>query len=376
MSRIRHGSNFVVVAVSLFLILLVINVFSYRHFVRWDLTANRDYTISKATRDLLTSLDNLITVKVYLSKKMPAALLTFEEQLREVLAEYERYAKGKLRIEFVIPPDDETGQRELLIRGIQPQVVPQMQRDTLTQTVVYDAITMEYQNQREIIPHLYDRLGRGLRGDFEYLFTSRIAKIGSGPRRAVGWLTNAPGLDIASKYRSVRKAISEEWECRDIRLDPPAKISPEISVLIVISPREFTDVQLFEIDQYLMRGGRILVLLEGYSPQSRRGSDGRQLVESIAAQPTNLTRLLDRCGLKVNQEVVLDPSQCAFAPTAAGMRMRYPFWVSITDSGLNKNNPAVMRLQRIILPWTQTFDATSSKPAGVEMIPLAWTSPN
>jgi len=369
--RFRHGTNFAITAIALFVILVVVNVFSYHHFARWDLTKDREYTVSETTRDVLGGLDNIVNVTVYLSKDLPAALLTFEQQLRDLLDEYETYGKGNLRIEYKPPAEDANAQRELYFQGVRPQPVLVIKRDQRTQVQVYNSIVVQYKDQREIIPSLLDEGSRGQTGlisNFEYLLTSKIFKVRRGSRDTIGWLTNDPDINLNKHFRILRELMRKEWDSLDIRTDPLRQIPFTVSVLVVINPCEMTDAQLFEIDQYLMRGGKMLVLGETYKRQLR--NEG---LEALTRRPTNFSRLLERYGVKINNEIALEPQLfCALAPINR-FPMPYEFWVKIMGDRMSKTNPAMARLGVLTLPWTQPLDPTSGS-AGVQLAPLAWTS--
>jgi gliding-associated putative ABC transporter substrate-binding component GldG len=369
--KFRHASNFAVTTIALFIILVVVNLFASRHFLRWDLTANREYTISQTTRDLLAGLENIINVRVYLSKDLPAELLTFERQLRDLLTEYETYGKGKLRIEYIAPDSTPGTQQELMLQGVRAQAVAVYKKDTATQAQVYDSIVVQFENQREVIPSLIDEVGRGrvgLIGDFEYLLTSKIFKCQRTGHAVIGWLTNAPKIDLNKDYKALRDIVRREWDVRDVRFEQAARIAPDIAVLVVIAPQDMTDAQRFEVDQYAMRGGKLLALVETYERDYRNDA-----LQGLIAKPTNFTRLLEAYGLKVNQDVVMD-RLCARAPVGRGVAAAYEYWVKIVSRGLSKENPAVSRLSVLILPWTQSLDKAASAPASVEMIPLAQTT--
>lgn len=374
-TRLRHGTNFVITLVSLLVILIVINVFSYLKLdlVRWDLTENKDYTITPATRKILGELENLVTVKVYLSTDLPAILLTFERQLRDLLKEYETYGRGKLDVEYITPKNDPATQQDLMMQGIRAQPVGVFKKDSSTQKLVFNSIAIEYEEKREVIASLLEQVGGGrglgLISDFEYLMTSKIFKVQRSRREAVGWFTNAPDLDLKKNYSMLRQIVDKEWDAQEVRLDPPRKIPPNVSVLAVISPRNLSDVQLYEIDQYLMRGGKMLALVDGFKQQTR----GRG-IEAFVSEPTNFTALLEKYGLKVNDALAVEPRYRALAPMGGFIAMPYPFWVNVMARGFNKKNPSVSRLRLMTLLWTKTFDAASSMPAGVRMIPLAQTS--
>jgi gliding-associated putative ABC transporter substrate-binding component GldG len=372
--KFRHGSNFLITAIAVFVILVVVNFFSYRYFVRLDLTENKQYTISQTTRDLLAGLENIVNVKVYLSDKLPAQLQLFEQQLRDVLEEYDTYGRGKLRIEFPEPPTEPQEQQQLMMIGVRPQPVAVFTRDQSTQAQVYNSIVVQFEEKVEVIRNLLEAVGggrAGLIGDFEYLLTSKIFKVQRTGRQTVGWFTNDPDLNLEEDFAGVREMLKREWEVRDVRLDPPRKIPFDIGVLVVVAPQDLTDEQLFEIDQFLMRGGKLLAMVDTYTRSTRDGG-----INALVARPTNFTRLLARYGVKVKDEIVFDPVYRGQAPVSRIMMIPYPFWVAVPRQGLSKESPTVSRLTKLILPWTQPLDAVTSMPQGVKFTPLATTSPN
>jgi gliding-associated putative ABC transporter substrate-binding component GldG len=367
--KLRHGSNFLIVTISLAVILIVVNVVSSGHFVRWDLTENREYTISPVTRELLGSLDDVVNIKVFLSKDLPAALLVLDRQLRDLLTEFEQCSNGKLRIKYIAPVwSQETEQKMRFEEGVQPQQVASFTGDSAEQKIVYNSIVIQHGNRKEIIPSLVEPQRGGLSSDFEYLFVSKIAKVQRAGNKVVGWAANAPDLDLRKAFNAVRQAVQAEWDIFDVRIDSPARIRDDVAVLILVSPRDMSPAQQFEIDQYLMRGGKLLVLADTYQQNVQQGS-----IAGITARPSNFMTMLRHYGLRVDEAVVLDPN-CNLAFAQGGFPQPYPFWVNVLQNNFRRDNRAVAKLGKITLPWTQPLDATASKPAGVKYTPLAWSS--
>ena len=77
-------------------ILAVVNLYADRHFFRIDLTENRRYTISDSTRAIVGGLEDIVTIKVYLSRKLPPYAIAISEHIRDMLEEYRIYAGGML----------------------------------------------------------------------------------------------------------------------------------------------------------------------------------------------------------------------------------------------------------------------------------------
>lgn len=368
--KLRHGTNFAITTASLFVILVVINVFSSRHFLRLDLTRNKDYTISKTTRGILAGLDNIVNVTVYLSEDLPAALLTFERQLLDTLDEFEVYGRGKLRVRYVHPSEDNETRQDLMITGVQPQMVGEISGDRQTRSMVYNSIVIQFEEKKEVIRNLLESVGRGigLTSDFEYLLTSKISRVLRPGDPVIGWLTNAPGLKIDERYSVIKKQAEKEWTNRVISLDPPRKIPQDIKVLVIVSPRNFTSEQLFEIDQYVMRGGKILALVDTYDLNEANGA--------LINRSTNFVGLLEHYGLKVNNEVIRDDRYRAILLAKARIPMPYPFWIHVLAKYMDSSDRVVAGLKQLTFPWAQSIDRATTVPEGVTYKPLAWSSPS
>ncbi len=82
-------------------ILAVINFFSYQLFYRFDLTQNKDYSISKASKEMVKGLDDIVNIKVYFSKNLPTQYINLPQEVGDLLDEYANYSGGKIKTEFI-----------------------------------------------------------------------------------------------------------------------------------------------------------------------------------------------------------------------------------------------------------------------------------
>ena len=156
LKKVRYGTNYIALIVILAAILGVINLLSYRHFLRADLTENKQYTISASTKKVLAGLDDIVNIKVYFSKKLPPYLTTLTDQVTDLLDEYRTYAKGNLNIEFIDPAEDPTMEQKLRFMGI-PQVrLNVIERDQAQFTNVYLGMAILYGDNKEVIPAVTD----------------------------------------------------------------------------------------------------------------------------------------------------------------------------------------------------------------------------
>ena len=88
-------------------ILAVVNFFSYNIFYRLDLTQNKDYSISKASKKTVADLKDIVNIKAYFSANLPTQYINLRQEVGDILEEYANYSGGKVKVEFIDPEDVE-----------------------------------------------------------------------------------------------------------------------------------------------------------------------------------------------------------------------------------------------------------------------------
>ena len=84
-------------------IIVVINLLGNEYHIRWDLTEDKQYTLSNATRDILTTLEDPVTVKAYFSKDLPPHVGKTRQDFQDILVEYASLSDGQIQYEFIDP---------------------------------------------------------------------------------------------------------------------------------------------------------------------------------------------------------------------------------------------------------------------------------
>ena len=131
MSRITKTTNLTVVVVSMLLILVVVNFLVARHLVwRIDLTESKIYTLSPSSKKMVENLKDIVTIKAYISQKLPPYLSTVRQDVEDLLKEYQAYAKGNLRVEFFDPADNDELKRKLMYDGVPPLNIQTVEKHT------------------------------------------------------------------------------------------------------------------------------------------------------------------------------------------------------------------------------------------------------
>jgi len=368
--KVRYGTNYIALIVILAGILGVINLLSYRHFLRADLTENKQYTISASTKKVLAGLDDIVNIKVYFSKKLPPYLTTLTDQVQDLLEEYRTYAKGNLNIEFIDPAGDPAMEQKLRFLGI-PQVrLNVIERDQAQFTNVYLGLAILYGDNKEIIPAVTDT------SNFEYDLTSKILRVTSSEIKTIGFLSGQGEPDLNNQLKNIQAILQEHYSSRALDLKKEQKIPSDVAALVVASPRELSEREKFLIDQYIMAGGKVLFFIDSIVMDERR----------LSATPLDspLSDMLEHYGVRVKKELVLDRSN-ANASFQTGMytiSVPYPFWVKIAKENFDQQNPIVSQLESMVLPWASPLEILKDKTTGLQVAELfkstkySWTQNN
>lgn len=358
LKKVRYGTNYIALIVILAAILGVINVLSYRHFLRADLTENKQYTISESTKKVLTGLDDIVNIKVYFSKKLPPYLTTLTDQVQDLLEEYRTYAKGNLNIEFVDPASDPAMEQRLRFMGI-PQVrLNVIERDQAQFTNVYLGMAILYGDNKEVIPAITDT------SNFEYDLTSKILRVTSTEVKTIGFLSTPGGPDLNNQLKNIQSILQDHYSPRSIDLKKEEKIPADVAALVVVSPRELSEREKFLIDQYIMAGGKVLFFIDTIAMDERR----------LSATPLKspLADMLEHYGIKVINELVLDRSNAnaSFQSGLFTISVPYPFWVKIARENFARDLPIVNQLESMVLPWTSPLEILNDKTTGIQVSEL------
>ncbi|MCP4714677.1 MAG: GldG family protein, partial [Deltaproteobacteria bacterium] len=349
--KITSGSTRVIGILLVAGIVIMINALAYRHFFRIDLTQNKQYTISPATKQILGGVDDIVNLKVYLSKKLPPYMVTVIEEVKDLLDEYRIYGKGNIIIEYIDPGDDPAILQKLRFMGIPQLQLNIIEKDQAAVTKVYMGLAVLYGDNKEIIPALTDI------GSLEYELTGKILRATSAEVKTIGFLSGHGEPNLTQDLELVNRELKEQYFTRAVATAAGEKIPDNIAALVVAGPKKLTQRDLFEIDQYLMTGGRIIFLVDTIDIEER-GMRGQPL--GCAAEA-----LLEHYGIRVPPELVLDQlnAQAAFQSGPYQVYVPYPFWVRTVRQSVETDHPVINSLESMVLPWAsplQLLDNSTS----------------
>lgn len=360
--RWQYGTNSLVTVLLVAALLVLVNLLAARRFARLDLTEGREFTLAPASRKVVGNLDDLLTVSVYFSEKLPPYLVNLRAAVRDLLDEYRAFSKGKLQVKFIDPARD--AETEKLVRqlGIQQVQMNVIEKDEQQIINGYLGIALYYEDRKEAIPVVAN-----LR-NLEYDLTAAMLKVQRREVRTIGFLSTKAAQALFEDYAASRRALAKQYRVTPVEVADGKEVPKEITVLVLPGSSGLTPREKFAIDQYIMRGGRTLWLVDTVKlEEGLRAS----LVNNVAED------LLRVYGLRVGKQLILDRSNApaTFNSGIVRFSLPYPFWVKVAKANLSSSHPITNRLESLVLPWASAVEVVAPPEANLKVTELARTTP-
>ena len=337
---------------------------------RLDLTQHHIYTLSEGTRSILKRLDEPVTLRLYLSKQLATRLPLigpYASRVEELLHEYVRLAGGELRLEVIDPePFSEAEDRAV---GYGLQGVPLADGESV---FYFGLVASGPTDERAVIPFLStDR-----EAFLEYDVTKLIHQV-AWPKKPVIGLLDTLGLETPKGMMTLQRgttrpvALEQVHQSFDVHtLDKTVdRIPDDVDVLLLIQPMGLTDYTRYAIDQFVLRGGRVLAFLDPMPEDS--GADP-------VAHDEGLEQLLSAWGVALDTGKVVGDLQLArrvqYQRGDHVYAVQYPAWLAVPQEDLDESDLVTANLGSLNLASAGALVAKSE--AGTSMIPLVHTTTN
>jgi len=340
-------------------VLVVANLLSQAFFGRADLTARKEYTVSDSTRRVLADLPDIVNITVYMSEDLPQHMTGLRTRVEDLLDEYRAFGGERVRVSFVDPASDPELLRRVRALGIPPVQLQALERDRAEVVNAYLGIGVMYEDRTEVMPVVLgtERL--------EYNLSSAILKVTATTLPTVGFTAGHGERAVDGSYSGVAAELRKSYHTAEVDLTAGG-VPDSVTTLVVAGPDRMLDTELYEIDQFIMRGGSALFLLDGaiMSP------------ESFSATPStsNVLEFAAVYGAEIESDLVVDAlnSNASFHSGFMALTMPYHYWPRAAD--LSRENPVVAGLDAVTFPWTSSITLSEDAPDGVLVEPLARSS--
>ena len=350
--------------VLILIIVVLINLISIRVFRRLDLTEHKMFTLSSASREVAGNLDDRLTIKAYFSEDLPAPYNSMARYLKDQLDEYKAYSHGNMHYEFIDPGSEESLEEEAQSFRIPPVQVNAIENDKIEIKKVYMGLVFLYEDKTEVMPVVQSTMG------LEYDITSMIKRITATQLKTVGFVTGHDEPELFKDLGSVSAVLQKNYQVRPVDLSNDL-VPEDIETLMILRPQKaFSEWEQFSVDQFLMRGGKLALLINKVKTELETSQASRTYLD--------MDEWLRTYGVKINDDLVVDlqcnrinvqQRQGFFAMTHT---VNYPFFPQVTR--FDRDNVMVKGLENIALYFPSSIDTSLAGARGLEARALFWSS--
>jgi ABC-type uncharacterized transport system involved in gliding motility auxiliary subunit len=368
-----------VLAVLLVAVILISN--TLLRGARLDLTQNHLYTLSQGTRNILVSIDEPIHLTLFFSDKAAAesaqqeaaALRNYAPRVREMLAEMAARANGKLRVDVVDPlPFSEDEDRAT---GFGLQALPWGPGGA---NIFLGLAGTNSTNGKSLMPIVNPSNESFL----EYDVAKMIHELSMPKKPAVGLITGLPmaaGFDAQTRQMrqpwAIQQQLEQLFEVRTLTAASLKTIDKDISVVVLVHPKALNDDAQYAIDQFVLRGGHLLVFVDPLAESDDSGADpNNPQAAMLADKSSDLPRLFKAWGVDYDaKKVVLDREHALQITMAQGAPpVRHPAILGFSKRDLNPTDVTTATLQTINVSSAGFFQL--AKDSKSKLTPLIQTS--
>lgn len=375
---LRGGATLAVILAAVLFVAVNILAQSLLRDARLDLTADRLYTLSSGTRNVLAGLKEPVTLRLYYSASLTdeaPSMRAYGQRVREMLQEYASRAGGKIRLEIIDPEPFSDAEDRAVEAGLQGAPLDRGGG----RTFYFGLVGTNSTDRQEVVGFF-----QADREPFlEYDLTRMIYALGDPKKPVVAVMTDMPleygagGMMAAMRGGSAPYAILTQLRAFfDVRLlkTDVAEIPADVNVLVLARPRNLQNPTLYAIDQYVLRGGRAVIFADPYVESEAAGGPGMPAPADPAAVPT---RLFDAWGIRVAVDgFIADPALALEVQTGEAARRRtapYPAWLGLGPENRDRDDVATADLGTINL--ASVGEVTAKEGSGVALAPLLTSSP-
>lgn len=364
-------------------IAVVTNVIGSRIPGRIDLTEEKSFTMSDTTKNIVSDLDDIVDITLFVSDKLPAQMQPVLREVDDVLRDYQSLGKGNIIVTRKNPSSDKEVTKEATSMGIQEVRFNVVSQEEFQVKTGYFGVAVSYGGEHESIPFVENT------SDLEYHLTSFINKLTVTDKKKIAFISGHGEKSPSAGASFLEQELKKQFEVTEISPVPDKDggsvpmddteeapeqkttltIPDDVDVIIVAGPQGALGQQATdEIKKFISNGGSSFFLTDGVVIAT----------QTMSASPTqgDLSQFLkEEYGIEIASNLIYDLQSnetVSFGGGVFPLRLAYPFWIrSIKDPEMS---PITSRIENVVFPWASSIE-TSDKE-GVEIKGLLTTSKN
>jgi ABC-type uncharacterized transport system involved in gliding motility auxiliary subunit len=361
----------------LLVILVAINVIIGGFNIRADLTEDKVFTLSKGTKEILKSLPEEVTIKLFVSTfgAMELPLKSYAQQVEDLLKEYQTASHGKVKLEVYNPKPDSEAEEWADRYGVASDVSPISGEKLFMGLVVVSGDS--YATISFLDPRLEERL--------EYDISKTICRVANPTKPRIGVMSGLPVMGIQQFPYAMPgqpppqnqpawiafHELKKDYEVQQIAMDTDS-IDTNLDLLIVVHPKNISPKAQFAIDQYVLNGGKLLAFLDPLALSDKQ-RETQQFSMMPQAPFSTLDRLLVAWGITYNpHSVVADEGSTTQVRSETHIEDS-PVFLSLREPNINHGEMVAASLSYLILPCAGAFSGEGT--AGTKISPILVSTP-
>lgn len=346
--------------------LIALNMWSSNLFGRIDLTESKVYTLSDVTKNILRNLEEPLTIKAYFTSDLPAPYNSIARYVKDQLSEMDAYGGNNFRFEFLDPTDEEDLKAEAERFRLEPIQVNEMRADKVEFRLAYLGMVLLYEDRQEVIPAIQSLQ------NLEYDIVSKIRRVISSESSTIGFLEGHEEFQLRQEMTMLDRELRKLYELKPVNLTARHSIPDDINLLCIIGPKQnIPEEDRFAIDQFLMKGGKVLFALNKVNADLQNMSANRSGLR--------IDKWTEHYGFRVNDELVMDrkaPTLPFQTMTRFGRQITlvvYPLFPEVVN--FNQDNIAMSILRQVRLYFPSGIDTSFAEGMeNITLTPLLWSS--
>jgi ABC-2 type transport system permease protein len=348
-------------------IVVVLNLLGWFFHSRFDFTKDKEYTLAPSSKEMVSTLPDRVSIKAYVSPNLPPDVQAAYQGLKDLLDEYAAASSNNLSVQIIHTNDMSKEELTALEqKGIEKRQHAEQSTEGEQATLgnYYMGLEIDYLGKSEIVPFA------PAVQNLEYKITSSILKLTSEKQPGIGFLTGHGEGSTQQNFTEITKVLKDLYNVQDVDLGSGKKIDENINTLVIPGPTQpLTERHKYAIDQFLMRGGKLVILQTGYKMNQQSGQ-AEALIDPMDT-------LMSSYGIKINNDVVIDLKYplSYFDRNTGGVTRIPPIPVITAPEGFPSDSPATRGITSMALPLVSSISLLFDKiPKDTIIYELAKTS--
>lgn len=339
-------------------VLTFANLISTRLFLRLDGTGDHRYSLSKASRTLVRSLEDPVHFRLYLTPQLPQPYESQGRYVRELLQEYRTAGRGTVEVEVIAPTPNMA--MELNRLNLTPGRFTQVGSDQYQVREGYIGLVLRYQDKQDTIPFIKDV------DNLEYEISSRVRLMTQKSKKTLLFASNHNEVSTQFLRQGPAQRMFEEFEVRSEALNSPTA-GPTPDAVFLLGPQsQMSEDDLVALDHYVSSGIPVVVALNRrvIRPQSFQ----------TMAQVTGLEPWLEHYGVRVDRDFILDEQCQRIAMQSTETTFYVNYWPFLVSTDLDRTHPVTRDWDSLGFPYAHPVNFAFSSPSAMKGTVLARSS--